>query len=78
MKPMKSDADDFAMKKVYISRDLPNCIGAENEVYNAKIWKAEFYPEDKARMKAMSREEMRKFKDELIKAGRYTRIDYTK
>ena len=74
---MGTDSDDFEIKKVYISRDLPNCIGAENEVYNAKIWKVEFYPEDRARMEAMSRKEKSHFETELIKAGRYRKIDYT-
>ena len=74
---MKTGADDFTMKDVYISRDFPNCIGAENEVYDAKICNVEFYPEDKARMKAMSRDEMENFETELIKARRYKEVDYT-
>ena len=77
MEKMKPDKYNFVMKDVYISRDLPNCIGAENEVYNVKAYKVDFYPEDKALMKGMTREEMSKFEDELIKEGRYRRIDYT-
>lgn len=50
----KSSNNKEVTKKVYISRGLPNSVGAEDEVYNATFGRFEFYPEDIEKMSTMS------------------------
>lgn len=62
--------------KRLVSRGLPNSVGAENEVYNAKFSKTEFFPEDIEKMANMSKEEAKDYRIKLIIEKKYIRQPY--
>ena len=60
-----------AVKKL-VPRELPNCIGAVDEMYGVvDSGRIKFFAEDLAQMADMSVKERLDFKKKLIEAGRY-------
>ena len=57
-----------------VSRELPNCIGAVDEIYGTvNSGRIKYYAEDLAQMAKMSIKERIEYKGKLIEEGRYYR-----
>ena len=55
----------------YISRDLPNSVGSENEVYNSKGKVISFFKIDIEKMSKMNQEEAAAYRQQLVIDGKY-------
>ena len=72
---VKNSSETLAKKtNKIISRDLPNCIGAVDEIYGTvNSGRIKYYAEDLAQMAKMSIKERIEYKGKLIEEGRYYR-----
>ena len=72
---VKNSSETLAKKtNKIVSRDLPNCIGAVDEIYGTvNSGRIKYYPEDLAQMAKMSIKERIEYKGKLIEEGRYYR-----
>ncbi len=55
----------------YVSRDLPNSVGSENEVYNTKGRIISFFEADIEKMRTMNKEEAAVYRKQLVIDGKY-------
>lgn len=72
---IKNSSEILAKKtNKIVSRDLPNCIGAVDEIYGTvNSGRIKYYAEDLAQMDKMSIKERIEYKGKLIEEGRYYR-----
>lgn len=69
---VKNSSETLAKKtNKIISRDLPNCIGAVDEMYGVVlVGRSKFYPEDLKKMEGMTIKERLAYKKKLLLEGK--------
>ena len=69
---IKNSSEILAKKtNKIISRDLPNCIGAVDEMYGVVlVGRSKFYPEDLKKMEGMTIKERLAYKKKLLLEGK--------
>ena len=69
-KNIRHQGDKFEHKYLK-TRDVPNCISTENDVAGTKVKVVKYYQEDIEKMRSMTQEELKEYKKQLKKEGKF-------